>query len=262
MPLRSLITKKAPLVGAFFVLGLCWLPARAQTCAPPAQAHSAQIRHVHDGDTVTLTDATRVRIIGVNAPEVARDGKPAQPLANRARDHLRSLLREHGNRVTMLDGREPQDQYGRTLAHLWLPDGTDLTSELLGAGLGWLVAIPPNTRFADCRKQAEQRARQARRGVWANGVYPAHESDSLSPGSGGFMRVRGRVTRVNRGGGATWINLQGRFAIRIPDHDLKQFSERPSSRWVGRELEVRGWVYKVRDQLRVTVGHPANLQLL
>ncbi|MGW8310264.1 MAG: thermonuclease family protein [Thiogranum sp.] len=262
MPARSLSEKKAPLVGAFFVIGLYWLPAQAQNCAPPPQSHGAQIGHVHDGDTVTLDDNTRVRLIGINAPEVAHDGKPAQPLANRARDQLRALLREHGNRVTLLDGRQPQDQYGRTLAHLWLPDGTDVTAELLVKGLGWLVAIPPNTRFIECRKEAEAQARKARRGVWAEGVYAAQPSDSLSPRTGGFQRVRGQVTRVSRGGGATWVNLEGDFAIRIPDQDLKEFTERPSARWIGRELEVRGWVYKVRGQLRVTVGHPANLQLL
>jgi hypothetical protein len=67
--------------------------------------------------------------------------------------------------------------------------------------------------------------------------------------------------RVNHGGGATWINLQGRFAVRIPDEDLQEFQQAPAQNWIGRELEVRGWVYQTRGELRVTISHPANLRL-
>jgi hypothetical protein len=163
--------------------------------------------------------------------------------------------------VRLLEGEQRQDQHRRTLAYLWLPDGTDISSELLRAGLGWLVAIPPDTRFLDCHSRAEAEARQAQRGVWAPGIYPPRKSGSLKLRTSGFQRVRGRIVRVNHGGGATWINLQGRFAVRIPDADLHEFRQPPTQNWVGRELEVRGWVYQTRGELRVNIGHPANLQL-
>jgi len=254
--------KKAPLVGAFFILLLVQLlPARAERCAPPPEAMLIKVRYVHDGDTLTLADDTRVRLIGINTPELARNGEPAQPLAIRARDQLRQLLLRNANRVRALSGREALDQHGRTLAYLWLPDGTDITSELLRAGLGWLVAIPPDTRFIACHEQAESEARRAQRGVWKPGVYDALPSASLDLRTSGFQRVRGRITRVNHGGGATWINLQGRFAIRIPDQDLHEFPNPPEATWIGRELEVRGWIYRTRAELRVNVGHPANILL-
>ena len=261
MPVARPRLRKAPLVGAFFVL-LAWLSAApADSCTAPPDAALIKVRYVHDGDTLTLSDNTRVRLIGINTPELAREGEPAQPLAIRARDHLRQMLFRTGNRVRLLAGEEPQDQHGRTLAYLWLPDGKDITAELLAAGLGWLVAIPPDTRFLDCHRQAETRARNAQLGVWKPGVYDALPSATLALRTSGFQRVRGRITRVNHGGGATWINLQGRFAVRIPDADLHEFTAPPSSNWIGRELEVRGWVYQARGELRVNIGHPANLLL-
>jgi hypothetical protein len=49
--------------------------------------------------------------------------------------------------------------------------------------------------------------------------------------------------------------------VRIPDADLHEFAAPPTSTWVGRELEARGWVYQSRGELRVNIGHPANLLL-
>jgi endonuclease YncB( thermonuclease family) len=255
------MVKKAPLSGAFFLLLVYLLPVAGETCGPPGDAPLVKVRYVHDGDTLVLTDDTRVRIIGINTPEVASEERRAQPLAIRARDHLRQILFQNGNQVRLLEGEQRQDQHQRTLAYLWLPDGTDVASALLREGYGWLVAIPPDTRFLVCRETAEAQAKQAQRGVWKPGVYPPLKSASLGLRTSGFQRVRGRVVRVNHGGGATWINLQGRFAIRIPDEDRSQFPQPPAQDWVGRDLEVRGWIYQTKGELRVNVGHPANLQL-
>lgn len=261
MPALATLLKKAPLAGAFFLLFAHLLPAAAGSCSPPGDASLLKVRYVHDGDTLVLTDETRVRLIGINTPELAMDGKPAQPLAIRARDRLRQMLFESGNQVRLIEGAQRQDRHRRTLAHLWLPDGTDIASALLRAGLGWVIAIPPDTRFLDCRQSAEAEARRAQIGVWRPDSYPTLDAATLGLRTAGFQRVRGRIVRVNHGGNATWINLQGRFAIRIPDADLDEFQLAPTPAWIGRELEVRGWVYQARGELRVTIGHPANLQL-
>jgi endonuclease YncB( thermonuclease family) len=256
------LLQKAPLVGAFFVFSTWLWPALADNCTPPSEARPAKVRFVHDGDTLVLTDNTRVRLIGINTPEVARDDKPAEPLAIRARDRLRQLLFRHNHQVLMLAGEQKRDRHGRVLANMWLKDGTDISAELLRAGLGWLVAIPPNLRFVDCHRKAEDKARAAQLGVWAASAYKPKTSASLSLRTQGFQLVRGRIVSINHGGGATWIKLQGRFAIRIRDKNLPLFVQPPTQKWVGRELEVRGWVYQTRGELRVNIGHPANLELI
>jgi endonuclease YncB( thermonuclease family) len=220
-----------------------------------------RVRHVHDGDTLILADNRKIRLIGINAPETARDGNPPEALALASRDHLRRLLFQEGNRAKAVYGREKRDRHGRTLAHLWLPDGRNLSAELLREGLGWAIAVPPNVRFVDCYLASEETARSAAKGVWSHPRLSVTPSTELDLRSRGFSRVAGRVTRVNRGGGATWINLKGRFAVRIPDEDLAWFDPPPDGTWVGKELAVRGWLYAVRGELRMTVRHPAALEL-
>ena len=219
------------------------------------------MRYVPDGDTVILANNRKIRLIGINAPETQQDGQPAQALAIEARDRLRRLLFEQGNKAHAVYGLNEKDRHGRYLAHLWLPDGTNLSAQLLRDGLGWAVAIPPNTRFLDCYIESERLARDAGSGVWGHRDHVARSSTQLNLRSAGFQRVTGRVVRVNHGGGATWVNLDGRFAVRIPDEDLRWFRDPPDSSWIGKEVEVRGWLYAAKGELRISVRHPAALEL-
>ena len=255
------LMNKAPLVGAFFVLGVWLSPVSADSCEPPANTTLVKVRHVQDGDTLVLADDTRVRLIGINTPELGHDKLPAQPLSIRARDRVRQLLFQSGNHAQILVGQQPKDKHKRQLAHLWLTDGRNLTAVLLEAGLGWLVAIPPNVRFTACYAAAESSARQDQKGVWQQSGFHDRPSAGLSLRDTGFQHVKGRIIRVNHGGGATWINLEGRFAIRIPDKSRQWFKQLPDSSWIGHELEVRGWAYQTRGELRMTIEHPAMLDL-
>ncbi len=255
-------SKKAPLVGAFFVLVVWLTPATADSCAPPQGTEPVKVRYVTDGDTLVLGDNRKIRLIGINTPEVARKEKPAQPLAIKARDRLRQLLFQHGNRGRLLYGKQQTDRYGRKLANLWLPNDSNLSAELLREGLGWMIAIPPNTRFIDCYRQAEKMARTAGSGVWQQPDYRVKQSARMGLRSSGFQRVQGRIVRVSQGGGATWVNLEGRFALRIPDQDIQWFSNPPDREWAGKIIEVRGWVFAKKGELRMSIHHPAMLRFI
>ena len=68
--------KKAPWIGAFFVLAVWLTPAWANTCAPLKHSEQVTVRYVSDGDTLILSDNRKIRLIGINTPEVARKDKP------------------------------------------------------------------------------------------------------------------------------------------------------------------------------------------
>jgi endonuclease YncB( thermonuclease family) len=261
MPADFRGSKKAPWIGAFFAL-VAWQPSvLAASCAPPETTEPVRVRYVYDGDTLVLTDDRKIRLIGINAPETARNGQPAEALGVEARDRLRQMLFRQGNAARALYGVDRLDRHGRTLAHLWLPDGKNVSAEMLRSGMAWTVAVPPNVRLLDCYLASERPARAAGKGVWSHpelDVKPSHELDLRSRG---FHRVSGLIMRVNRGGGATWINLQGRFAVRIPDEDLRWFERTPDRSWIGKKLQVRGWVYSAKGESRMTLRHPAALEL-
>jgi micrococcal nuclease len=138
--------------------------ARAQESA------RGRVAAVVDGDTIRVdigAQRTVVRLLGVDTPELHDRDDPAgapQPMARAAADFTRGHL---GGRQVRLEF-EPGDRfdhYGRTLAYVFLEDGTFFNRELLR--LGYAHAY---TRFAGRYRVeldvAEAAARQARLGVW------------------------------------------------------------------------------------------------
>ncbi len=124
-----------------------WGPRAAAQVQGPGPVQEAVVVHVADGDTVTLDTGQRVRLLGIDAPEMEKEGQPADFLAHKAKRVLAELVQ--GKRVHLEYDRLRYDRYGRTLAYLILPDGTNLSLEMVRQGLAHVYTIPPNLRFRE-----------------------------------------------------------------------------------------------------------------
>lgn len=231
-------SKKASLVGAFFVSLLSVSLARAD-CPVRQDLPRVDVAQVVDGDTLRLGDGRRVRLIGVNAPELGHHGEASQPYAERARQRLRALVDDSHGQVGLAVGRQGSDRYGRVLAHAYGEDGRNLEARLLAEGLGYRVAVSPDNDLGACLRDAEAGARRAGLGVWREPVI-------LAPGElvqGGFALVRGRVARVERNRGGLWLELDGPLVLHIEPERVAAFDgRRLASSLVGQHVEARGWV--------------------
>jgi micrococcal nuclease len=124
----------------------------------------AVVAQVVDGDTVVLANGQKVRLLGIDAPELEREGQPADFLAHKAKQVLTDLVQ--GKRVRLEYDRLRYDRYGRTLAYLFLLDGTNVSRELVHQGLAHVYTVPPNMRFREELLAAQRQAISAHRGVW------------------------------------------------------------------------------------------------
>jgi micrococcal nuclease len=94
---------------------------------------------VVDGDTVWVSGVGKVRLIGVDTPELAYDGvtrkggKGDEPGARRAKKYVEERLL--GRRVRLEFDEERFDRYGRTLAYLFTEEGESIGELLLKEGL-------------------------------------------------------------------------------------------------------------------------------
>jgi endonuclease YncB( thermonuclease family) len=232
------ISKKASLVGAFFMAVLFSLDASAAACPKPSSPETMRVARVVDGDTLKLADGRSVRLIGMNATELAHRGRPEEPFAVAAQRRLQELVAANDGEVGLVPGRQGKDKYGRTLAHVYDARGNNLESRLLAEGLGYLVAIAPNTDLTACQQAAEREARSARRGLWKKS--PVQTAEQLH--ESGFAVVRGQVGQVQRNRGGLWIDLDGPLVLRIEARLLKQFDDATLRGLEGRQIEARGWV--------------------
>jgi endonuclease YncB( thermonuclease family) len=232
-----------------------WLSLPAWPACPfPPRATPAEVAHVIDGDTLVLSNETRVRLIGIDAPELGRDGAPDAPFADEAREAVRASVDGSAGRVQLLAGRDDRDRHGRTLAHVYAASGTNLSELLLRRGLALLSSFPPNLGFLDCYREAELAARQAGIGLWR---LPPVDAGAAAGHEEGFLRIRGRVRGLDRGQGMTRIRLDGGLRLRIHEGDRRHFDVSFLEALRDRIVEVRGWLYRYRGQPRMRLRHPS-----
>jgi Micrococcal nuclease (thermonuclease) homologs len=133
-------------------------------CCAATDSLSGRIVSVADGDTVTLLDANlrqhRIRLSGIDAPE------KRQPFGHRSRLHLGTLV--FGRQVTA--DCPKTDRYKRAVCRIEV-DGIDANLAQVEAGMAWhYKAYSREQSPADRWRyaKAEDRARDARQGLWAD----------------------------------------------------------------------------------------------
>ena len=150
-------------VGAIFLL----YPASPHAATP--RMLSATVDRVTSGDALTAISASgdklRVRLLGIDAPEIEHDQRTVQPFAKEARDYLEHLIR--GGRIKLeIYGKSRQ---AHLLAVLWRDQ---LNVNVLMVAMGYAEVPQDMACEAYCRelRLAEKRARRDRMGMWEQGT--------------------------------------------------------------------------------------------
>ena len=125
---------------------------------------------VVDGDTLDVDrpdgryDHTRVRLLGVDAPESVDPRKPVEHFGPEAAVFVRDAVA--GKPVTLrLDAARTRDKYGRLLAYVILADGTNLNEQIVATGHAYADPRYRNPLKAALRR-AQDRAAKAGLGLW------------------------------------------------------------------------------------------------
>ncbi len=116
----------------------------AHGSSSPHIERTATVSYVVDGDTIALQGGEKIRLVGVNTPEVGSDEEPG---GIEAKEFVENLC-QSGTEIGLdVDDLEPKDRYGRTLAVVYVRrDGSwvNLNAELLRKGLAEVVFYPPS----------------------------------------------------------------------------------------------------------------------
>lgn len=215
--------------------------------------------YVYDGDTLELSDGTRIRLVGINTPELGRDGNPDEPFAVQARERLLRMVQESDGSIHLRPAAERQDRYGRLLAHAYSPDGANLQERLLGAGLALAYIHPPNFGNLGCYSEAEARARSSLLGIWRDWPIAASE---IRRRHNGFVLLRGRVDGVKHSRRSVRVELEDGPSLRIAKEDLENFGALDLDSLPGKSVEARGWLYRYRGRRGIRIRHAAALSIL
>ncbi len=148
-------------------------PAAVPSAPSPAVVLTGRIYSISDGDTVRVTasdgmDLGRVRLLGINAPELGHDDQPEQCWAAHAREALARIV-PVGSAVQLVadPAQADRDVYGRPLRYLVHSD-IDVQQTLLRQGAArpfWPTGAGAQAALYHLAAAAE--AEHAQRGRWA-----------------------------------------------------------------------------------------------
>ncbi len=240
---------------------LCWLSTGASfagSISLVSQDRWVSVKHVIDGDTFATRRGEKVRLLGINTPEVRHESSPAQPFGDQAKTALQQLI--SGQQLRLRFDKEKQDRYGRTLAHVYLRDGTWINEKMVSLGLAHVYTFVPNISAAKHLTEIETQAIEQKLGMWSHQRWQVLEAGQLKAGMlGEFRLVRGIVTHVAKKG---WQFSVGKLTVSIPKKYRQGFKgwRRPS---VQDEVLVRGRLRMSRkDKWFLSIHTPADISKL
>ncbi len=122
-----------------------------------------KVTRVVDGDTIVLDGNERIRLIGVDTPETVHPKKPVEYFGKEASDFTKRMV--EGKQVRLESYKRGSDKYGRSLAYVYLEDGTCLNAEIIKQGYGFAYTKFPFEKMEKFRKY-EREAREQKKGLW------------------------------------------------------------------------------------------------
>ncbi|MGA6992441.1 MAG: thermonuclease family protein [Candidatus Deferrimicrobiaceae bacterium] len=145
---------------AFVIL----LGSSVSSCASPRTVEG-EVTRVIDGDTVTLTTREgtklRVRLYGIDAPEVRHEEMAGQPYGKEAKQALTALALGRRVTVEIVD----IDAYRRTVG-IVRRSGADINLSMVRSGYAWAYRRYLSAPYASRYLDAEREARGKRLGLW------------------------------------------------------------------------------------------------
>ncbi len=217
------------------------------------------VKRVLDGDTLQLDNDTRIRLLGLNTPEVGGRYKTTEPGGEQAKQWLKQQLQ--GQRVRLETDMERQDKYQRSLAHVFTETGRHINLELVRNGLATVNIYPPNLKYVNDLTQAEQLAEKQHLGLWNEPAYaikPVAQIDNFA--LSGWQRLSGTANSMHNTAKYIYLDFSERFSIRIARANLYLFPDLKT--YLGHNLEIRGWLNQQQEGYSMLIRHPHAIKFI
>lgn len=215
-------------------------PARSVPTTAPKKAAAAAglvaVAGIIDGDTIKVRlkgTTERVRIIGIDTPELASHECYAQQAASR----MQSLVQGRQVRLAADPTQDDRDRYGRLLRHVFLPDGRSVAQLLIAGGFGREYTYDRAYTGQASHLRAQGAARSARLGIWGSACaapaapVPVAPAPGRTPAPSGACLIKGN------------ISSEGEKIYHVPGgdfYDQTQISLSKGERWFCSESEAAG----------------------
>lgn len=216
-----------------------------------------RVKAVYDGDTLVLEDGRKIRLSGINTPEVQHRNKLGEAGGEKAKRWLLDKLKN--TKIRLETDREAVDKYGRTLAHVFTENKEHINLLLVEAGLAAVNIHPPNLLYANELIKVQKQAEAAQIGIWQEKDYAVIPVDQLADRSHpGWTRLQGKVIDIRASRKFVYLKFSSRFQAKIERKWMFLFPE--INDYLGKAIEVRGWLNKYKDGFTMLIRHPSAIK--
>ncbi len=238
----------------------------AADCSLDKASKKVSVSYIHDGDTFFTGGKEKIRVIGLDTPELARNNRAAEQYSKQARDLFLQLVKSSANTLQLRFDVKKKDRYQRSLAHVFLESGENLAVSLLENGFATALIIPPNLSFADCYLKAQRYARANKRGIWRLPEYQLLGLAEIDPAqSPQYRLLSGVVKTVESEHFKQKLVLEDgdrELIVYIKSSEKFLFNHWLNKKLVGKKVVVQGWINRDNDQLYIYIRHPGFISLL
>ena len=237
------------------------------------------VAKVIDGDTIEIAGGRKVRYIGIDAPERVDPRKAVQCFGEEAYKKNKELV--EGKRVRLEKDVSETDKYGRLLRYVYVGD-IFVNQYLVREGYAYAYTFPPDIKYAEEFVQAQRKAREEKKGLWAACPVPIPSTSTdfdLLPDQGACIGIQetenyvgkykcvvGRVYKVfTSPSNTTFLDFcedyrTCPFSVVVFSSDLPNFPN--IEQYQGRVVEIEGLIRAYRGRTEIVLVSPDQIKIL
>lgn len=132
----------------------------------PKNCRWEKLERAIDGDTIVTGKSGKIRLIGINTPEVKSPYTEEERGGPEASAKIRNILQDV-KKVCLIHDKigDQVDKYGRSLDYVFLEDGTDINAEMVRTGFARWYPRFPYERKAEFKKYQTE-AKEKKLELW------------------------------------------------------------------------------------------------
>ncbi len=219
-----------------------------------------------DGDTFELETGEKVRLIGIDAPELS------QPGGEESRQYLTQLILNKG--VTLERGYEERDNYNRLLRFVYIDD-VCINEEMIRQGYAEARYLTDSIR--EYYIKLEMEAEIAKAGLWSANIFqprsnlrwgediPVITWRDAHKHLNQYVIVEGTIVTTYNSGTVCFLNFDTDyqyFTAVIFASDFFGFSFIPEVFYLGKKVYIIGIIKEYKGSPEIIVKTPGQIRIL
>jgi micrococcal nuclease len=240
-------------------------------------AKTNNVTEVIDGDTFRTEHGTTIRLLGINAPEIAEPG------GDIAKNFLSLMILNQDVRLER--DITNKDDYGRLLRYVY-QGNTFVNAEIVRNGIAETRFYPPDTLHKSYIEELEKMAVRNGRGLWSFSVFqiPDTTYTAVKPLPekkttaeiiswrdaakyyGYTKTVEGKIVVSNNTGKVCFLNFHENwrkyFTAVIFSSDFDKFPPNPEDYYLNRKVRVTGLIKEYKGKPEIIVKSSSQIEIV